>query len=61
METVRKHGGIKFLKTEARNDYLVLESNYHTANLFSENLLVTEIRKTYKNAILLRSINVRIK
>ena len=61
MENVRKHGGIKFLTNEARSDYLVLESNYHTANLFPENLLVTEIRKTYKNTSLFRSINLRIK
>ena len=59
MENVRKHGGIKFLTNEARSDYLVLESNYHTANLFPENLFI--IRKTYKNTSLFRSINLRIK
>ena len=46
MENVRKHRNIKFVTTERRRNYLVLEPNYHTAMFFTENLLAAEIRKT---------------
>ena len=36
MKNVRKH----------RRNYLVSEPNYHTTKFFTENLLVTEMRKT---------------
>ena len=34
MESVRKHWGIKLVTTEIRKNYLVSESNYHTAKFF---------------------------
>ena len=46
MENVRKHRNIKLVTTERRRNYLVLEPNYHTTKFFTENLLVTEMRKT---------------
>ena len=46
MENVRKHRDIKSVTTEVRNNYLVSEPNYLTTKIFSENLLVIEIRKT---------------
>ena len=42
MENVRKHRDIKLVTTEVKKNYLVLELNYHTTNLFSENLLAIE-------------------
>ena len=32
--------------TERRRNYLVSESNYHTTKFFTENILVTEMKKT---------------
>ena len=46
MENVRKHRDIKLVTTERRINYLVSEPNYHTTNLFTENLLAIEIKKT---------------
>ena len=46
MENVRKHRDIKLVTTERRRNYLVSEPNYHTTNLFTENLLAIEIKKT---------------
>ena len=46
MKNVRKHRNIKLVTIERRRNYLVSESNYHTAKLFTENLLATEMRKT---------------
>ena len=46
MENVRNLTNIKFVTTEARRNYLVAKSNYHTANFFSENLLAIEMKKT---------------
>ena len=43
MGNVRKHTDIKFVKKERKRNYLVSEPNYHTADFFSEMLLVTEI------------------
>ena len=46
MENVRNLTNIKFVTTEARRNYLVAKSNYHTTNFFSENLLAIEMKKT---------------
>ena len=46
MENVRKHRNIKHVKTKRRRNYLVLEPNYHTTKVFTEDLLATEMRKT---------------
>ena len=46
MENVRKHRDIKLVTTETRRKYLVLEPNYHTAKLFTENLLAIKMKKT---------------
>ena len=46
MENVRKHRGIKLATTERRRNCLVSETNYHTTNFFTENLLAMEMRKT---------------
>ena len=48
MENVRKYRDIKLVITELRRNYLVSESNYHTTKLFTENLLVIEIKTTTK-------------
>ena len=46
MENARKHRHIKLVATKPRRNYLVLEPNYHSVKLFSENLLTIEMRKT---------------
>ena len=46
MENVRKHRDIKLVRTEARRNYFVSESNHHTTKSFPENLLATEMKKT---------------
>ena len=43
MENVRKNRDIKLVTTERRKNFLVSEPNYHTAKLFTENLLATEM------------------
>ena len=45
MENVRKHRDIKLATTGRRRNYLVSEPNYHTTKLFTEYLLVIEIKK----------------
>ena len=45
MENVRKHRDIKLVTIETRRNYLVSEPNYHTTNVFSENLLAIEMKK----------------
>ena len=45
MENVRKYRDIKLVTTERRKNYLVSEQNYHTKNIFMENLLAIEMRK----------------
>ena len=37
---------IKLVTTERRKNYLVSVLNYHTTKFFTENLLVTEMKKT---------------
>ena len=46
MENIRRHRDIKLVRTDKRRNKLVSEPNYHTTKWFSENLLVTEMRKT---------------
>ena len=46
LENVREHRNIKLVTTERRRNYLVSEPNFHTTKLFTENLLVIEMRKT---------------
>ena len=48
MEKVRKHN--KLAITERRKNYLLLESNYHTTDLFRENLLAKEM-KNFNTAV----------
>ena len=36
MESMGKHRDIKLVTTERRRNYLVSESNYHTATFFTE-------------------------
>ena len=46
IENMRKHRDIKLVITERRINYLVSEPKYHTADIFTETLLATEMRKT---------------
>ena len=46
MEHVRKHRDIKLVTPDKRRNQLVSEPNYYATNLFSENLLAIEMRKT---------------
>ena len=46
MENVRKHRDIKLVTTDKKRSKLVSEPNYHTINLISENLSITELRRT---------------
>ena len=45
MGKVRKDRVIKLVTTERRRNYLVLEPNYHNTKLFTEHLLVIEMKK----------------
>ena len=45
MENVRNHRDIKLVTTEKQRNKLVSKPNYHTTKHFSENLLVTEMKK----------------
>ena len=45
LESVREHRNIKFVTRERKRNYLVSEPNYHTAKIFTENLLVIKMRK----------------
>ena len=46
MENVRKNRDIKPVTTDRRRNYWVLESNYQTRKLFTENLLAIEMKKS---------------
>ena len=46
IENVKKHRGIKLVRTEKRGNYLVSQPNCHGTKFFSENLLAVEMRKT---------------
>ena len=45
MENARKQRDIKLVTTERKRNYLVSEPNYHTTNIFTENLLAMEMKK----------------
>ena len=45
MENIRKHGDIKLVTTDKKRSKLVLELNYHTINLISEDLSIIEMKK----------------
>ena len=45
---MRKYKGMKLVTTGYEGDYLVSEPNYHITNVFSEDLLTTELKKTRK-------------
>lgn len=45
MENVRKHRDIKLVRNDKRRNYLTSEPNYHTKNLFSENLVAIEMNQ----------------
>ena len=49
MENVRKHRDIKLATTDKRRNQLALETNYHTIQYFSENLMAIEMKKNKKN------------
>ena len=46
MQNMRKHRDIQIVITDEKRNKLVSEPNYHTTKRFSENLLVTEMKKT---------------
>ena len=45
IENLRKHRNIKLATTEKRRNYLVSEPNYHTARLFTGNVLPIKLEK----------------
>ena len=45
MENIRRHRDIKLVTTDRKRSKLVSEPNYHTINLISEDLLITEMKK----------------
>ena len=45
MENIRKHRDMKLVKTDKKRSKLVSEPNYHTINLNSEDLSITEMKK----------------
>ena len=46
MENVTKRRNIKLVTKERRRNYLQTKPNYHTAQFFTENLFVIEMRKS---------------
>ena len=46
MENIRKHRDIKLVTTDKKRSKLISEPNYHTINLVSEALSITEMKKT---------------
>ena len=46
MENIRKHRDIKLVTTNERRSKLVSEPNYHTINYISEDLSITEMKRT---------------
>ena len=49
----QKYKVIRLVTANKRRRYLTSESNYHTTNCFSNNLLATKIRKKSKNTVYL--------
>ena len=45
IKNVRKHRDIKLVRNDKRRNYLTSEPNYHTKNLFSENLVAIEMNE----------------
>ena len=45
MKNVRKYRDMKLITTERRRNFLVPGPNYHTTELFTENLLAIEMKK----------------
>ena len=45
MENIRRHKDIKLVTTNKKRSKLVSEPNYHTINLISEDLSITEMKK----------------
>ena len=45
MENVRKHWHVKLATTEKWRSYVVSEPNYCTKKIFTENLLLIEMKK----------------
>ena len=46
MENIRNHRNIKLVTTNKKRSKLVSEPNYHTINLISQYLSITEMKKT---------------
>ena len=46
IENVGKHRDIKLLITKRRRNYLLSESNYHTTNFLTEDILAVDMKKT---------------
>ena len=46
MKNIRKHRDIKLVTTDKKRSKLVSEPNYHPMNLISEDLTITEMKKT---------------
>ena len=44
---MRKYKDFKLVTKKARRNYLVSEPNYHVTNIFSNNLLATEVKRTW--------------
>ena len=42
---LENRGDIKLVTTERKRNYLMSEPNYHTTNIFTENLLAMEMKK----------------
>ena len=63
MEKVRKRRDINLEKADARRIYLVSKSNCHTAKVFLDKLLATEMKRTCILSIKwsFTSINIRDK
>ena len=61
MENLIKHRDIKLVTVEEKRIKLVSEPNYHTTKHFSDNLLVTEMKKTKVKMNKLRHVNIRYK
>ena len=46
MESTIKYQDIKLVTTKRRRNYLVSKPNYYTTQLFTKNLIATEMKKT---------------
>ena len=47
MKNVRNHRDVYLVTTDTRRNYLVSKPNYRTTKHFSNNLLATEMKRTY--------------